>query len=98
MATTDTTEEQGSTLPILHMNGTSRDALLEQRCDVGAAIRAALEALTDMWPNARDYYPEPGRYERARAEHQRRYDMLDTLYRELQAEAEAISDMEGGRP
>ena len=94
----DHADTTGQTLPILHMNGTSRGALLQQRCDAGKAVRVARSALADMEPNPRDYYTNPGRYERAMAQYRSRATMLGDLLQDLQAEAEAIADMDGGRP
>jgi hypothetical protein len=82
-------------LPIIHLNGTSKGALLDQRCEVLAALRKAQEALAEMAPNGRDYYPEPGRFEKAVAQHTARAERLRELYRDLEAEAEQIADMEG---
>ena len=79
-------------LPIVHRNGTSREALIDQRCAAGARVREALAALAEMAPNGRDYYPEPGRFELARAQHNRRAAALRWLLEELQAEAEALAE------
>jgi hypothetical protein len=81
-------------LPVVHMNGTSRDVLLEQRLAAGSKIRQALQALGEMAPNARDYYPVPGRWEQAVAQHARRAAMLREVLGEIEAEALAIADGE----
>lgn len=44
-------------LPLVHLNGTSRDALVEMYDKADRALRDALYALDDASPNARDYYP-----------------------------------------
>ena len=83
-------------IPIIHRNGTSRDVLLTQRSDFGAALRAALVALADMAPNGRDFYPEPGRLERALAVHRKREMVLREMLSYVQDEAEAIADASPG--
>lgn len=45
-------------VPTIHLNGTSREALLDQACKASLAARALADALADMSPNARDYYPQ----------------------------------------
>jgi len=44
--------------PTIHSNGTSKEALLAQVDAAHSALRNALEALSMMSPNARDYYPQ----------------------------------------
>jgi len=73
-------------LPIVHLNGTSRKELVDLRCEFGRKLRDAVEALTAMSPNGRDYYPEPGRLEKATAQHKRRLDTLHALYVEIESE------------
>jgi len=80
--------------PIVHLNGTSKDALLEQREDVYQALRTVECALCQMAPNGRDYYPEPGRMEKAQAQHKRRMGMVGMLLEEIEAEACAIGKEE----
>lgn len=80
-------------LPVIHLNGTGRERLLDNTLAVGRAVKAAMDALDDAWPHQRDYYPDPGRWEKARAQAERRADLLRDLYRELTAEAEALADL-----
>jgi len=79
-------------LPIIHMNGTAREELLALRQNAAHAIGQAQEALALMGPNARDYYVEPGRLEKAIAQHSRRVQALRDLYDEIVAEYQAIED------
>ena len=79
-------------LPVVHLNGTSRDELIEQRITFGQALRAALDALAKAAPNGRDYYVEPGRLEAATAQFQRRADTLRALLKETEAEIEALDE------
>ena len=79
--------------PLIHLNGTSRQSLLDQLCDAGEAVRKAMDALCQASPNGRDYYPlGPEAYKRALDEHQSRYDRLTSVRRELEELTEAIAD------
>jgi hypothetical protein len=73
--------------PIIHSNGTSREALLDGACEVGRALRGALGALTKHAPNQRDYYPDPSRWPLALAMYERRVKTVKALYDEMQCEA-----------
>lgn len=77
-------------LPIVHMNGTSKRELIQLRCDAANAVNRAIEALSVMSPNGRDYYPKPGLLEQAMQQHGRRLKALRDLYLELNEEAVAI--------
>ncbi|MGH7393936.1 MAG: hypothetical protein ACREM3_31425 [Candidatus Rokuibacteriota bacterium] len=82
-------------LPIVHLNGTSRDALVNLRIEACNALRAALEALAEMAPHGRDYYLVPGRMEQALKQHEQRVDAVAKVYQALTAEVEALVDEEG---
>lgn len=45
-------------IPTIHLNGTSRDTLLEQVTDAYSAVKAAIAAVQQAAPNGRDYYPQ----------------------------------------
>ena len=45
-------------LPTIHLNGTSREELLDQLSRADRAADALREALMGMAPNGRDYYPQ----------------------------------------
>ena len=77
-------------VPIVHMNGTSKKELLQLRQDAYLAICQAEKALQQMSPNGRDYYPEPGRLEKAQAQQIRRMEILSSIKTELIAEVDAI--------
>ena len=79
-------------LPIVHDNGTSKQSLLDSRDDVYDALRAVLERLRDMAPNGRDYYPDPGRMERAVELHRARGQYVLDLMTAIEAEMDAIND------
>jgi hypothetical protein len=44
-------------LPIVHSNGSGRQALMDQQHQAVMAIQAAIAALMDSMPHGRDYYP-----------------------------------------
>jgi hypothetical protein len=48
------------TLPTVHLNGTSRESLLEGYIAALDALRLATEALQASAPNSRDYYVQAG--------------------------------------
>lgn len=82
-------------LPFVHRNGTSADALYQMRIDYGHALREAMNALTAMAPNQRDYYLDPSgeRWKGAVAQADRRMAALRSLYDELVAEVEALIEL-----
>ena len=73
------------TFPTIHLNGTSKERLVEDLCDACNAIDAAYEALKKTAPNGRDYYPQgPEALERATGEHMLRLRKLDAIKGELE--------------
>ena len=57
-------------IPTLHLNGTSRDSLLDPLGEVIGNITTAINSMSLIAPNARDYYVQlPGAFEAARSEH-----------------------------
>lgn len=46
------------TFPTVHLNGTSKQELIEQQRGVITALRGVLKALSAADPNGRDYYPQ----------------------------------------
>jgi hypothetical protein len=64
-------------VPTVHINGTSRDALVEQNESARNAVRVAINALEAAQPNARDYYPQgDGAFRAAMAQHTERLTLL----------------------
>ena len=53
-------------MPIIHMNGTSPETLLEDNLNAFRAIGDALDVIRKMEFNGRDYYPVAGSFEAAR--------------------------------
>lgn len=79
--------------PTIHLNGTSKNDLLDQYCDVGHALNAAIEKMCQNGPNGRDYYPQGSMaFETARAEHTARMQKLIEVRAEVNAIAEHIAD------
>ena len=79
-------------IPTMHMNGTSRQELIDQLCTAGEALRLAIDALQSACPNGRDYYPQ-GRdaTQEALRQHANRLHNLTAVRAELYEIAEAIS-------
>ena len=81
-------------LPIVHRNGTSKEALLEQVCIVGRALGDVLRAMADTAPNQRDYYPESGRWEKALTEYAHRVETITVMREVYRAAADCLADMD----
>ena len=58
------------TLPIIHLNGTVVDTLLEDNLNIQGRIADALRAIHTAEFNRRDYYPVAGAWEKALCERQ----------------------------
>jgi hypothetical protein len=79
--------------PLVHLNGSGRDRLIDSLCGVSRALNEAYEAMRRACPNGRDYYPlGSGAMARAEAEHQYRMKQLDAIKAQIDAIAEAIAD------
>lgn len=79
--------------PTIHMNGTSREALLDQTTEAWGKVNDAISALCHMRPNGRDYYPQgSSAYGLADDEHCERITKLNEVLQELQVLAEHIAD------
>jgi hypothetical protein len=81
------------TLPTLHLNGTSRDSLLDGYIAALDALRLAMEALQAAAPNARDYYMQPNSFALAVEEHAIRWTRLADTASELNTLAEHVSSI-----
>ena len=79
-------DEYVKVLPICHLNGTARSALVEQRMNFLNGLYVAQKALAEMSPNGRDYYPVPGLLEKAVKAQERRTRILKMLYQEVETE------------
>jgi len=70
-------------IPTVHLNGTSGEVLLEQLRGARRALDAALEALAAAYPNARDYYVQPGGFSPAQQQHETRIAKLREVRNEV---------------
>ena len=81
------------TMPCIHLNGTSATELTAQLTAAYRACNAAIEALQEAAPNARDYYViSPEAYPAARREHEARMHRLADIQHELLAIMENIDE------
>lgn len=78
-------------LPTIHMNGTSKERLIEALCNASEKLEDAFLALKETAPNGRDYYPQgPEALARAIEEHSDRCRRLDEIKREIDSLTIAI--------
>ena len=88
-------------LPSIHLNGTSREALVKQMADVVHALDEALTKVGYATPHGRDYYVQgngeayPPAYQEAVKEHEDRLKRLLALRNEYEALGLAIQDLPG---
>jgi len=83
-------------IPTIHLNGTSKQELLEQALEANFHLRKALHALTEMYPNGRDYYPQGTEaYAQARKDHDARISAVTQVLKEIDELAFEIS--QGGK-
>ena len=80
-------------VPTIHLNGTSRESLLEGYEKAHRAVRAALKEVAEIGPNGRDFYPQgPDALSKASDEHRARMNALSNILRDLEALGEAIDN------
>lgn len=82
--------DQSVIVPRIHLNGSSAKTLIRNLENQYVAVRDLMKLLREGFPHGRDYYVEPGLYEKARAQQERRLRMLDSLKQELLAELGGI--------
>lgn len=88
-----TTKEKPVCWPLVHLNGTSKQALCDQLDEAYQAIGMAIEAVKQAAPNRRDYYPLPDNWwDEAQAQHRKRLQILADLQDEIEAEVGLILD------
>lgn len=83
--------------PILNINGTSAEELIQTRRNAIEALNAVMKALQEMAPNGRDY---PGQQERCRADrelHYSRFAQLDAMRNQIMDEALEIMRQRDGK-
>jgi hypothetical protein len=76
--------------PIINLNGTSREALIDARLEARTACLALMSALGGTRPNGRDYIGHPHAFNRDIAIYADRLLALDKLHNDLGDEALAI--------
>jgi hypothetical protein len=81
--------------PVIHLNGTSREALMEQYLDARNAVEEAIVALGKAGPNPRDYYPVAGTFGEAAIEHSARVNALRVVSKQLYLIIEALDARAG---
>ena len=82
--------------PTIHLNGTSKERLLEDIEEAYNALNVAFAKMKEVTPNGRDYYPQgPDAIYKAQDEHRARMQKLTDVQIDLQELAEHIAS--GGR-
>lgn len=70
--------------PTIHLNGTSRKALHHGYREAALAVKRAIDATAETYPNARDYYPQGDEaFYAARQEHEERVRLLAVVHGQL---------------
>ena len=83
--------------PILNINGTSAEELIQIRRNAIEALAAAMKAFQEMTPNGRDY---PGQQDRCctdRELHYSRFAQLDAMRNRIMDEALEIMRQRNGK-
>lgn len=78
-------------LPLVSINGSPAERLLEQQHDVAKAARALLVALTEADPNGRDFMPDD--FEVARRAQVARHQQVRAIMQDAYAVMEHIQDV-----
>lgn len=85
----------GLVFPTVHLNGTSREALVNGYVEALHAVRLATDAVAATYPNGRDYYLQGnGAINKAMDQHAARLEALKQVYAEL--EELCFAAQEGG--
>jgi hypothetical protein len=82
-----------TTMPIVHLNGTSREALLQGYIDCVNAVSHAIDVVRKNAPNARDYYLGAG-WPAAQTEHEARLEKLEAVLAELRVIGEHVAGLD----
>ena len=79
-------------IPTVHLNGTSKAALLSELHDAHTLIQAAQVALGNVTVHGRDYYPQgPEAYAEARAEMDARKAKLESVRQDIYSMYQTIA-------
>jgi len=79
-------------LPQVSLNGTSRNVLVEQQCDVMQALEKLRDAMSEAAPNGRDYQFRPAEFAPARDAWDERMKIIHDMRKEIEAHAIAIQE------
>lgn len=85
------------TAPIVNGNGTSRQALTDERMVAIRALRAAEDALVGVTVNGRDYIGDPSRFTAAVNAHTARLTAIRNAINDLTAEVISLMRSNDGR-
>lgn len=79
--------------PLVNLNGSSRESLLEKEGKVLTALVALQEALREAYPHGRDYQISPiGTFEKASAEAAAEFDLVHQIVLRHEAIVSALHD------
>jgi hypothetical protein len=84
-------------MPLVNLNGSSPQDLLDQLTEACLAVSAAREAVANAAPHGRDYQLNQGDYQLAREQHEARLVALKAINDELEAIAENVADQQAAR-
>lgn len=81
-------------IPLVHVNGTDKQTLLDLRFEVLQHLRTTLNAFYNMAPHPRDYYLQVSKhFESAIEQHNHRVTIVSALIDEMRKEIEAIDQV-----
>jgi hypothetical protein len=78
--------------PIVNLNGSSRDNLVNVRIEARRAIHEALRALQELSPHGRDYIGDRDAWKRDSDIYCERFRILDAMANDLMDEAVALME------
>ena len=71
-------------VPTIHLNGTSQESLMEALEQASGKVQEAIDALSEVAPNGRDYYPQgESAINEAVDEHRSRVKRMQAVFDEL---------------
>jgi hypothetical protein len=79
-------------MPQINLNGSPRERLVEQQCEVMEHLRKAYLAMGEAAPNGRDYQLRPAEFAPAREAWDERQRMVHALLQEIERHAIAIQE------
>jgi hypothetical protein len=78
---------QDTIIPIIHLNGTSKESLLDGYVEVYKALKFSVDKLYDAAPNGRDYYVHRDgekAFRKARKQHEDRINKIQLVMNEIE--------------